>query len=143
MIELGQELYLRNSNNIEAMNILGFAYTKKGNYDLAEKWARKILETHLDDRKAYFRLAYLANEQGRSSEAIRYYEKCLEINNDDKMALNNMANVYWDMSYDNEFKRYGEKWDAIRAYAVYLWQKSAKLGNPYSKRRLKKLGYEW
>lgn len=144
MIELGQELYLRNPNNTDAMSILGAAYTKQGKYDIAEKWANNILDTHLDDALAYFRLAHIAIAQGRCSEAIRYYEKCLEIDNNDKMALNNMASIYWDMSlYDDGNMRYGEKWDTMRSYAIFLWQKAARLGNPYSKRLLKERGYEW
>lgn len=144
MLELGQELYIRNPQNVDAMTMISFAYTKQGKYDLATKWAKKILETHLNDRQGYFRLAYLAEEQGRYTEAIRYYEKCLEIDNNDNSAINNLANTYWSMSlYDNGNERYGEKWDTMRAYAVFLWQKSARLGNPYSQRILKEKGYEW
>ena len=144
MIELGKGLYLQNPNNINAMIIFALAYTLGENFDMAEKWAKKLLETNLDNSKAFYRLAYLSKEQGRNSEAIRYYEKCLEIDNADKKALNNLANIYWEMSlYDNGYERSGEKWDTMRAYAVYLWQKSARLGNPYSQRILKEKGYEW
>lgn len=144
VIDLGQELYLRNSQNVHAMSMLGRSYTRQRKYDLAEKWAKKILETHIDDSKAYSCLADMAKEQGRYSEAIRYYEKCIEIDNEDAKVLNNMAIIYWKMSlYDDGDERYGEKWDAMRAYAVYLWQKAARLGEPHAKRNLKKKGYEW
>ena len=144
MLDLGQELILRNPKNADAMNILGFAYTEQGNYKLAEKWAREMIDSHLNEEKGYFRLAYLAAEQGRYSEAVRYYEKCLEINNEYTNSLNNMANIYWKMSLDDDGDiLYGEKYDAMRNYAVSLWQKAARLGNQTSKRILKEKGYEW
>lgn len=144
MLELGQELILRNPNNVDAMNILGFAYTEKRNYNLAEKWARKMIVSDLNKKLGYFRLAYLSAKQGRYSEAVRYYEKCLEIDNSDKPALNNIAQIYWKMSLDDDGdKLYGDKYDALRSYAVSLWQKNARLGDPYAKRKLKNEGYEW
>lgn len=144
MLELGQELILRNPKNADAMNILGFAYTEQGNYKLAEKWAREIIDSHIDEVKGYFRLAYLSEKQGRYSEAVRYYEKCLEIDSDKSAALTNLANIYWKMSLDDDGDiLYGEKYDAMRNYAVSLWQKAARLGNQWSKRLLKEKGYEW
>jgi len=72
------------------------------------------------------------------------YEKCLEIDSDKSAALTNLANIYWKMSLDDDGdKLYGEKYDAMRYYAVSLWQKAARLGNQRSKRLLKEKGYEW
>ncbi len=72
------------------------------------------------------------------------YEKCLEIDSDKSAALTNLANIYWKMSLDDDGdKLYGEKYNAMRYYAVSILQKAARLGNQRSKRLLKEKGYEW
>jgi tetratricopeptide (TPR) repeat protein len=112
------------------MNVISFAYTKQGNYSMAEKWARTLLNSKLYNSTAYFRLAYLAHEQNRFKEAVRYYEKCLEINSKDESVLGNLGNVYY---YNLDNKDYG----------IYLWKKAAKLGNKHAQHQLGKNGIEW
>ncbi len=139
-LELAQELYMQDGQDVDAMNLISYVYTLQGKYDLAEKWAKKILDTHKDDWFAYFRLAYLAYTQNRTSEAIRYYEKCSEIDSESVDCLSNLAVIYWNL-------KTGEKWGSavygMRDYAVSLWQKAARLGSPYAQRSLRKKGYEW
>ncbi|MBR1789232.1 MAG: retroviral-like aspartic protease family protein [Bacteroidaceae bacterium] len=128
-LELAQEVYLRNPKSAPAMNCISCFYTLQEKYDQAEKWAKKLLDSHLDDHAAYCRLAYLAERQNRRKEAIRYYEKCLEIDSEDRGVLNNLGSQYF----------YGGN----RSYGVELWRKAARLGEPYAQRNLKKHEYDW
>jgi aspartyl protease family protein len=129
-LELGQQIYQRNPKSIRAMDVISWAYTKQGNYSMAEKWARTLLDSKLDNSGAYFRLAYLANEQKRFKEAVRYYEKCLEIYSKEEAVLGNLGNIYY---YDLDNEDYG----------IYLWKKAAKLGNKRAQHQLEKNGVEW
>ena len=129
-LELGQQVYQRNPQSPNAMMIISCAYTKQGNYVLAEKWAKKLLNSGLDNSSAYFRLARLAEKQKQHKEAVHYYEKCLEIDSEDTCALNNLGIIYY---YDLENED----------YAIYLWKKAARLGDAYSQRKLRKLDVEW
>lgn len=129
-LELGQQAYQRYPKSIGAMDVISWAYTKQGNYSMAEKWARTLLDSKLDNSGAYFRLAYLANEQKRFKEAVRYYEKCLELYPKEKAVLGNLGNIYY---YHLDNKDYG----------IYLWKKAAKLGNKRAQHQLEKNGVEW
>lgn len=129
-LELGQQVYQRDSKHVSAMDCISCAYTMQGNYSMAEKWAKKLLDSKLDNSKAYFRLAYLADEQKRYKEAIRYYEKCLEIDPNNKAVLNNLGSIYY-FNLDN------------KDYGIYLWKKSARLGEAYAQRNLREKEIEW
>lgn len=129
-LELGQKVYQREPMSYGAMNVISHAYTKQGNYSMAEKWANKLLDSKLDNNTAYFRLAYLASTQKQYKEAVRYYEKCLEIDPNASGVLNNLAKIYyWNL--DN------------KDYGIYLWKKSARLGNLYAQRSLREKDIEW
>jgi tetratricopeptide (TPR) repeat protein len=113
--------------SIALTNAMSLAYTKTGDFSLAEKWAKKVLEK--DAGIGYFRLAYLASKQDRHQESIKYYEKCLELNPNDSSAKNNLANQYIEI---------GQTYDALT-----LFREAAQDGNKYSQNWLKRNGYTW
>lgn len=130
-MEIAQQIYLRDPNDTNVMNLISVIYSEQNNYEMAKTWAQKLLDTHKDDRLAYFLLAWLANEMGRTQEAIRYYEKCLEIDNNDKMVLNNLGIIY----------RNGSK--SQKEYGTNLLKRAARLGNPYAQKTLMNEKIEW
>ena len=130
-MEIAQQVYLRNPNNTDAMNLISLIYSEQNNYDMTKTWAQKILDTHKDDGLAYFRLALLADNMGRTQEAIRYYEKCLEINNNNKSALNNLGIIYRDGTQSQ------------KEYGTSLLKRSARLGDPYAQKTLMNEKIEW
>ena len=97
---------------------------------MAEKWAKKLLDSGFDNRTAYFRLAYLAKRQKRYKEAVRYYEKIIEENPNETSVLHNLGVIYYE-NLNN------------MVYAIYLWKKAARLGLAYSQRALKEENIEW
>ena len=129
-LNLAQQTYMLNPMSVEAMNVISCAYTLQGNFPMAEKWANQMLDSKLDNLKAYFRLAYLYEAQNRHKEAVAYYEKCLEIDPNDSTTLNNLALIYyWEL--DN------------KDYGIYLWKKAARLGDRFAMRSLNDIGEEW
>ena len=128
-LELGQQAY-QIYQSARAMDCISLAYTKQGNYSMAEKWANKLLDSKLDNSMAYFRMAYLAEMQKRYKEAVRYFEKCLEINPNDAAVLSNLGYIYYH-HLDN------------KDYGIYLWKKSARLGEAYAQRNLREKEIEW
>lgn len=129
-LELGEIIYQRDPKSVSAMDIISCAYTLKDNYSMAEKWAKKLLDSGLDNSTAYFRLAYLADRQKRYKEAVRYYEKVIEESPDDTVTLDNLADIYYDNLNNKD-------------YAIYLRKKAARLGGAYSQRALKEKNIEW
>lgn len=129
-LRIGQTILESNPNNTQAINTISYVYLKKGKYDQAERWAKKLLD--VDKKKAYFRLAYLYNEQGRYAEAVKYYEKCLEVDSKSDASMNNLSVILLD-HYRNT--RYYE--------AVELKKQAARLGNKYSIDWLKDNNIDW
>ena len=129
-LELGEIIYQRDPKSAGAMNTISFAYTLKDNYSMAEKWAKKLLDSGFDNRTAYFRLAYLADRQKRYKEAVRYYEKIIEENPNETSVLHNLGVIYYENLNNKD-------------YAIYLWKKAARLGLAYSQRKLKEMNIEW
>lgn len=101
-------------------------YKKK--YDLAENWALKELNTHENDAAAYFRLAWINGELGRTSKAIEYYEHLLIIQPNNHMTMNNLSILYWNRD---------------RTKALELRKKAAQLGNDLSRKWCKENGYDY
>ena len=124
---LAQEELAYFPQSVDLYNVISYVYTEKNNYNLAEKWAKKILE--LDKSKGYFRLAYLSQKQGRNTEAIKYYKLILEEDSEYGMAMNNLSNIYW---------KQGRLYEAIE-----LRKQAARLGNEYSQKWLKENNYDW
>lgn len=129
-LELGQELYQRNPKSANAMSLISCAYAEQGNFPMAEKWAKQLLDSKLDNEEAYFRLGWIADVQKRYKEAVRYYEKCLEDNPNADWALTSLADIYY-IHLNN------------KDYGIYLWKKAARLGEPYAQRNLRKINEEW
>ena len=123
-----QQIIERSPNDVYAMNVISLCYTKSGDYIKAESWARKMLDLHEDDYLAYFRLAYLAAEQGRKREAIRLYEKAIEIDPNNVSPIKNLALIYEHINW---------------SYSKELIKKAAKLGDKSCQNWLKENGYEW
>ena len=104
------------------------AYCKKGEYEKADKWAKKLLEMPEQKSNGYFYLGYINAKQGRKTEAIRYYEKVLEIEPNSSTALNNLSIIYKDIN---------------RPYAIELKKRAARLGNKNSTNWLKENNIDW
>lgn len=113
--------------SIELTNTMSLAYTKTGDFSLAEKWAKKVLEK--DTFKGYFCLAYLASEQERHQESIKYYEKCLELDPNSSSTKHNLARQYREVGRTHD--------------ALTLFREAAQDGNKYSQNWLKRNGYTW
>lgn len=114
-------------SSIDLMNAMSFAYTMLENYTAAEKWANKLIV--FSPAKGYFRLAYIAQSQGRKSESAKYYERVLLEDPSNAGALNNLADIYIEQGY--------------KARAIVLKKQAASLGNRTSQNWLKANGYEW
>lgn len=122
------------------ISTISFYYTQGAKYELAEKWAKKLVE--IEPYRGYFRLAYLAQKQGRLSEAIKYYEQILLMDNVPERAIastmNNLSNIYWDL---NQHQPY---WDhTYQNKAIELKRQAAILGNIRCQEWLKENGYDW
>lgn len=125
---IAQEGLLTNPNNFWLMDEVSLCYALQKKYDLAEKWAMKELEIHYDDANAYFRLAWINGELGRTSKAIEYYENLLEIEPENPDALNNLGIQYWNKN---------------RGKAIELLVKAAKLGEEHARNWCKENGYDY
>ena len=113
--------------SIALTNAMSVAYTKTGDFSLAEKWAKKVLEK--DAGKGYFCLAYLASVQERHQESIKYFEKCLELDPNYSNAKHNLALQYREVGRTHD--------------ALTLFREAAQDGNKYSQNWLKRNGYTW
>lgn len=128
-LELGEIIYQRDPKLSGAMDIISIAYTLKDNYSMAEKWAKKLLDSGLSNSEAYYRLAYLADRQKRYKEAVRYYEKVIEEDPNSTNSLHNLGCIYY--------------YRINKDYGIYLLKKAARLGNAYSRRTLKDKNIDW
>ena len=95
-LRIAQEGLLSNPEDIELMDIISTSYALQEKYIQAEFWAERELNIHKNDGRAFFRLAWLNQAQGRTNKAIEYYEKILEMNPDDSSTLWNLSILYWD-----------------------------------------------
>ena len=125
-IQVGQKVLEICPQNERAMDVISASYTLLGRYELAEKWAKKMVE--IDKGSAYFRLAYLYSQQGRDFESIKYYRKLLIEEPKNAMGMNNLS----DLLLEN----------GSRHEAIELKKQAAKLGNKISIEWLKKHGYK-
>lgn len=125
---VAQQVVERQPDNVLSMSTIAYVYTAQGKYDKAEIWARKLLAARGGHGAAYFRLAYLADEQGRRAEAIRYYEECLKEAPASAQAMNNLSILCWDTD---------------RPRAIELRKRAARLGYRRAQTWLKRKGYEW
>lgn len=128
---VAEELLMDNPEDAEILYLICFIYRCRPinkDFAKAEQYAKKLLNTHKYDSKAYFSLAWIADEQGRKSDAIRYYEKCIELNPNSGTAYNNLSNLYYNIDY---------------SYCIKLRKKAAKLGDDYAQEWLKNNHIDW
>lgn len=123
-----QEGLLNNPNDFWLMDEVSLCYALEKKYDLAENWALKELNTHENDAAAYFRLAWINGELGRTSKAIEYYEQLLVLQPDNHAAMNNLSVHYWNRD---------------RTKAIELKKKAAQLGDDTSREWCKENGYDY
>lgn len=137
-----QNLIIEDPCNITAIKSLSICYTESGKYDLAEKWARKLLE--LDQELGYFCLAYLAKEMNDLDLSIKYYEEVLDINPNNSGAMNNLANSLYERDHcqwHGEKYRFSEHVDQKKA--IELKKQAAKLGNSFAQDWLQNKNIKW
>ena len=131
-IEIAQELLCKDLNYIPAMDVIAWSYTTLGEYEKAITWANKMLNLHMEDGIAYFRLANIASSRNNLKDAVRYYEKVIERQDDNSYlgaAYNNLAVIYKNYNYE---------------YALSLYLKAARLGNKDAQKNLESLRiYNW
>ena len=146
-----QNLIIEQPNKIEAVRALTIYYIADKEYEVAEKWAGKLVA--LDEASGYFQLARIEHIREHYDKAIKYYEKVLELNPESGAAMNNLANslIARDNKVQNGYvninsingvlkRPYYEFVDYNRA--VELKKKAAKLGNRYAQNWLKEKGYD-
>ena len=73
-----------NPENLNALNAMGFANGRSGDYPEAIKYYKKALEIEPAFQKALGNLAHVLEMQGNYVEAIKYYEKALEVKPEDE-----------------------------------------------------------
>lgn len=127
-IMISQQLLEMYPNYVLAIKPMIVAYCKKGEYEKATNWAKKLLEMPEQKSRGYFYLGCINAEQGRKTEAIRYFEKVLEIEPNDSAALYNLSIFYKDIN---------------RPYAIELKKRAARLGDKYSRNWLKENNIDW
>ena len=125
---IAQKGLIVSPNSYSLMDIVSTCYGLQKKYDLAEKWAMKALETHQNDASAYFRLAWINQELGRTSKAIEYYEKRLELEPNCAASITNLSALYWDQNY---------------TYALQLLKKAARLGSNIARDYCKEQGIDY
>lgn len=160
-LEYIQNLLVEQPKNKNIVNSLSYYYTITEEYDLAEKWANKLLE--LNESEGYFRLAYLEQRRENNDKAIEYYEKVLELDPQSSGAMNNLANLLWEKKYDSviygyEKKKMKDVWgktitlnEPLTKYvknnnyyrAIDLKKRAARLGDDYAQKWLKEQKIEW
>lgn len=128
---IAQEGLLVNPNDFWLMDEVSLCYAKQQKYELAEKWAMRALDTHDNDKGAFFRLAWINGEIGRTGKAIEYYEKILELDPDGPNVsgcMNNLSILYWNED---------------RGKAIKLRKKAAQLGDINARKWCKENGYDY
>ncbi len=127
-LRIAQEGLLSNPEDIELMDIISTSYALQEKYIQAEYWAERELNTHKNDGRAFFRLAWLNQAQGRTNKAIEYYEKILEMNPDESSTLWNLSILYY---YSDRQK------------AISLLKKAARLGEENARTWCKENGIDY
>ncbi len=143
-LTLAQEVLTQYPDYDFAMNILSFAYTKKGNFKMAEQWANKLL--NVDKNRGLFRLAYLYDYQGRKYDAISKYKELLENDPDYTDAIVNLGNIYMDFfseQWTDDGQYIAPKDNEFFLETVRLYRKAARLGEESVQAWLIKRGLDW
>lgn len=99
------------SNNINAINLLGILYYQLKDYDSAIKYTKKLIDLNPGNAQAHYILAHCMQEKGQLDEANIHYQKSIQINPD-------FANAYYNLGAVCQDK--GQLDDAIIFYQKAL-----------------------
>jgi FkbM family methyltransferase len=84
------------SNNIDAINLLGIISYRQKDYDSAIKYSRKLINLTLNSAGAYYILGHSLQEKGEADEAITCYEESLRLNPYLVNAYYNLGTIFQD-----------------------------------------------
>ena len=99
------------SNNINAINLLGLIYYELKQYDSAIHYTKKLISLNPNNSQAYYIIGHSLQEKGETDEAIAHYQKSLQLNPNFVDAYYNLGTIFQDK------KRYDE---AISCYQKAL-----------------------
>jgi protein O-GlcNAc transferase len=99
------------SDNINAINLLGLIYYQLKNYDSAIHYTKKLISLNPTNFQAYYIIGHSLQEKGEMDEAIAHYQKSLQLNPNLVDAYYNLGTIFQDK------KRYDE---AISCYQKAL-----------------------
>ena len=95
------------SNNINAINLLGIIYYQLKNYDSAIQYTKKLINLTPNNAEAYYILGHSLQAKGRIDQAIVYYQKSLQLNPNFADAYYNLGTIFQDKkNYDEAISCY-------------------------------------
>ena len=86
-----REILKVQSDNADALHLLGLINYQLKNYDLTIKYIKEALQMNPTDADAYYNLGNAFDEKGQLDEAIACYQKAIEIDPDFAKAFNNLG----------------------------------------------------
>ncbi|RNI22577.1 tetratricopeptide repeat protein [Rufibacter latericius] len=115
-------------------NLLGYAYTRKGDYAKAEEAFRNYIKAEPDEANPYDSMADLLTKRGKHQEAIQNYQKAAALDPQFNVSLTKVGHNYLLMGQPEESRKayqlaeskathYADKVDNIMALAEsYLYE---------------------
>jgi protein O-GlcNAc transferase len=104
-----REILKVQSDNADALHLLGLINYQLKNYDLTIKYIKETLQINPTDADAYFNMGNAFDEKGQSDEAIACYKKAVEIDPDFAKAYNNLGIAFEEKGQLDEAISYYQK----------------------------------
>jgi predicted O-linked N-acetylglucosamine transferase (SPINDLY family) len=97
-----KEILEAQSNNINAINLLGVLYYQQKDYDSAIKYTKKLINLNPSNAQAYYILGHSMQEKGEIDEAITHYQRSLQLNPNFADAHYNLGTIFQDKKRNDE-----------------------------------------
>lgn len=108
--------------SIQVRKILGYIYTKLGDFGLAKEIFMKVTELNFNDSTAYSALGYIFYKMGDPETSIKFLKKSIEIDEKNATAHNSLGFVYADteMRLNEAIKECEIALKLLPGYPTYL-----------------------
>jgi protein O-GlcNAc transferase len=97
-----KEIIKVQSNNINAINLLGIIYYQLKNYDRAIQYMKDVIKLDPNSAQAYYIIGHSMQEKKQLDEAITYYQKALQYSPNLTDAYYNLGTVFQDKKRNDE-----------------------------------------
>lgn len=108
--------------SIQVRKILGYIYTKLGDYGLAKEVFLKVTELNFNDATAFSALGFIYYKMGNPETSIKFLKKSIEIDEKSATAHNSLGFVYADseMRLSEAIKECETALKLLPGYPTYL-----------------------